>query len=69
MDGEFSPAEPDALHRPHPVHELMTDLATGAELLEAESESSQEVSTPFSRAFRDLIAGLDLPVPGDGDDV
>ena len=69
MDGEFSPAEPDAVHHTYLVHELMTDLVTGAELLEAESESSQEVNTPFPRAFRDLIDGLDLPVTGDGENV
>ena len=52
MDREFSPAEPDALHHTHPVHELMTDLVTGAELLEAEAESSQEVNTPFPQGFQ-----------------
>ena len=69
MDGEFSPAELDPLHHTHPVHELMTDLVTEAELLEAEAKSSQEVNTPFPRAFRDLLDGLDLPVTGDGENV
>ena len=64
MDGEFSAAEAHAVEHTHSVHEFMTDQESAAEPMVRWSGVTPEVETPKSKAFQDLIDGLEFPETG-----